>query len=44
MSVTGTEVKPAVDGKVTVNDGTALTVVVPQPEPVFKAGGNCGIC
>jgi translocation and assembly module TamB len=33
MSITGTEVKPAVDGKVTVNDGTALTVVVPQPEP-----------
>ncbi|TMI79565.1 MAG: hypothetical protein E6H10_15180, partial [Bacteroidetes bacterium] len=33
LAITGTEVKPAVDGKVTVNDGTALTVVVPQPEP-----------
>jgi hypothetical protein len=33
MTITGTEVKPAVDGKVTVNDGTALTVVVPQEEP-----------
>ena len=33
MSITGTEVKPSVDGKVTVNEGTALTVVVPQEEP-----------
>ncbi|HET9824318.1 MAG TPA: translocation/assembly module TamB domain-containing protein, partial [Chitinophagaceae bacterium] len=33
LSITGTEIKPAVDGKVTVNDGTALTIVVPQPEP-----------
>lgn len=33
MSIIGTEVKPAVDGKVTVNEGTELTVVVPQEEP-----------
>jgi translocation and assembly module TamB len=33
LSITGTELKPIVDGKVTVDDGTALTVVVPQPEP-----------
>jgi hypothetical protein len=33
LAITGTEVKPVVDGKVTVNDGTALTIVVPQPEP-----------
>jgi translocation and assembly module TamB len=32
MTITGTEVKPAVDGRITVNDGTALTFVVPQPE------------
>ena len=29
MTITGTEVKPAVDGRITVNDGTALTFVVP---------------
>src|SRR4030095_16964418 len=33
LLVTGTEAKPAVDGRVSVNDGTALTFVVPQPEP-----------
>ncbi|HEV8285949.1 MAG TPA: translocation/assembly module TamB domain-containing protein [Chitinophagaceae bacterium] len=33
LSITGTEIKPTVDGKVTVNDGTELTIVVPQPEP-----------
>jgi hypothetical protein len=33
LAITGTEAKPAVDGRVTVNDGTALTFVVPQPEP-----------
>ena len=33
LSITGTEVKPVVDGKVTVNQGTALTFVVPQSEP-----------
>jgi len=33
LVITGTEAKPAVDGRVSVNDGTALTFVVPQPEP-----------
>ena len=33
LSITGTEIKPVADGKVTVNDGTVLTIVVPQPEP-----------
>ena len=37
LLITGTEVKPAVDGKVTVNDGTALTFVVPQTEPGLAA-------
>jgi len=32
LVVTGTEVKPSVDGRITVNDGTVLTFVVPQPE------------
>jgi len=29
----GTEVKPVVDGALTVNDGTELSIVVPQTEP-----------
>ena len=33
IAISGTEIKPAVDGKVTVNEGTALTFVVPQSEP-----------
>jgi hypothetical protein len=33
LVIRGTETKPAVDGKLTVNDGTLLTFVVPQPEP-----------
>jgi len=33
LIITGTETKPAIDGRVTVNEGTALTFVVPQPEP-----------
>ncbi|HEY2721582.1 MAG TPA: translocation/assembly module TamB domain-containing protein, partial [Chitinophagaceae bacterium] len=32
LTITGTEVKPAVDGRITVNNGTSLTFVVPQPE------------
>ncbi|HEY1870016.1 MAG TPA: translocation/assembly module TamB domain-containing protein, partial [Chitinophagaceae bacterium] len=32
LSITGTEVKPVVDGRITVDDGTALTFVVPQSE------------
>ena len=31
--VGGTEVKPVVDGSLTVNDGTELSIVVPQTEP-----------
>jgi len=30
LSVSGTEVKPAVDGRVTVDNGTSLTFVVPE--------------
>jgi hypothetical protein len=33
MHVAGTELKPVIDGSVTVNDGTNLYVVVPQAEP-----------
>jgi translocation and assembly module TamB len=33
LRVSGTEVNPVVDGTVTVNEGTNLSVVVPQPEP-----------
>jgi hypothetical protein len=33
LLIKGTELKPAVDGSVTANEGTALTFVVPQPEP-----------
>lgn len=32
LNITGTEVKPVVDGRITVNDGTALTFVVPQTD------------
>ena len=32
ISITGTEAKPVVDGRISVNDGTAVTFVVPQPE------------
>ena len=31
--VGGTEIKPVVDGSLTVNDGTLLTLVIPQAEP-----------
>jgi translocation and assembly module TamB len=31
--VAGTEVKPVVDGSLTVNDGTQLSIVIPQAEP-----------
>jgi len=31
--VGGTEVKPVVDGSLTVNDGTELSIVIPQAEP-----------
>lgn len=31
--IAGTEVKPVVDGSLTVNDGTELFVVIPQAEP-----------
>jgi hypothetical protein len=33
LHVGGTEVKPAIDGTVTVNDGTAFSIVIPQQEP-----------
>jgi len=33
MRVSGTEVRPVVDGNITINDGTNLSVVVPQREP-----------
>src|SRR5436190_8385051 len=33
MHVGGTEVSPDIDGNITVNDGTALSVVIPQQEP-----------
>jgi translocation and assembly module TamB len=31
--ISGTEVKPVVDGSLTVNDGTEMSVVIPQEEP-----------
>lgn len=33
MHVAGTELKPVVDGSLTVNDGTELSIVIPQAEP-----------
>jgi translocation and assembly module TamB len=33
IHIAGTEVKPVVDGSVTVNDGTNLSIVVPNAEP-----------
>ena len=33
LHIAGTELKPVVDGSLTVNDGTDLTVVVPQEDP-----------
>ena len=33
VHIAGTEVKPVVDGSITVNDGTNLFVVIPQAEP-----------
>ncbi len=33
LRVSGTEIKPVVDGNITINDGTNLTIVVPQEEP-----------
>lgn len=33
LHVAGTETSPIVDGSLTVNEGTNLTIVVPQPEP-----------
>lgn len=33
LHVDGTEANPIVDGKLTVNDGTDLTIVIPQREP-----------
>jgi len=33
MHVSGTEVAPDIDGNITVNDGTDLSVVIPQQEP-----------
>jgi translocation and assembly module TamB len=37
LFIRGTEIKPVVDGRVTINDGTALTLVVPQAEPGIAA-------
>lgn len=33
LHISGTETTPVVDGALTVNDGTSLTLVVPQEEP-----------
>ncbi|MCU7551069.1 translocation/assembly module TamB domain-containing protein [Chitinophagaceae bacterium LB-8] len=33
MHIGGTEAEPAIDGNVTINDGTDITFVVPQVEP-----------
>ena len=33
MHVRGTEIAPDIDGNITVNDGTNLSVVIPQQEP-----------
>ena len=33
LSVKGTELAPVIDGNLTVNDKTTLTVVLPQREP-----------
>ena len=33
LHLSGTETRPAIDGAITVNDGTNLTLVVPQREP-----------
>ena len=33
LHVGGTELRPIVDGAITVNKGTNLTIVIPQPEP-----------
>src|SRR6186713_2101249 len=37
MHVGGTELAPDIDGNITVNDGTALSVVIPQQEPGIVA-------
>ncbi|RYY83655.1 MAG: hypothetical protein EOO15_20960, partial [Chitinophagaceae bacterium] len=33
LHIGGTETNPVVDGSISVNDGTALTIVIPQREP-----------
>ncbi|MBA2745414.1 MAG: translocation/assembly module TamB, partial [Flavisolibacter sp.] len=33
LKISGTETNPVVDGTLTVNDGTHLTIIVPQEEP-----------
>jgi translocation and assembly module TamB len=33
LHIAGTELRPVVDGSLTVNDGTNLTVIVPQEDP-----------
>jgi hypothetical protein len=33
LHIEGTEAKPSVDGNITVNDGTNLSIVIPQKEP-----------
>ncbi len=33
LHISGTETKPALDGAITVNDGTNLTLIIPQLEP-----------
>jgi hypothetical protein len=33
IHIAGTEMKPVVDGSLTVNDGTLLNIVIPQAEP-----------
>ena len=37
MHVGGTEISPDIDGNITVNDGTDLSVVIPQREPGVSA-------
>jgi hypothetical protein len=40
LRLEGTSVKPVIDGRITVNDKTKMTVLLPQPEPgvVDRAG------
>jgi len=37
MKIIGTEASPVVDGRIRINEGTALTIVIPQKEPGLVA-------